>query len=151
MKTTRIIGNKVENFPVSENQIFIGEITGSPAVGKIFAKRMEYLSVVEEIKEAVKYKELFNQTKNSTAILVLKGYIEVEIVEKEKHVFISVCFERKPDNAGFSGLTDKKGIGYTKFIESYNRQVPVLVSLICYETHEETLIIGAKNVRLTIL
>ncbi|WP_152394755.1 hypothetical protein [Paenibacillus guangzhouensis] len=151
MKTTRLINNKSDNFSVSENLMFIGEMLHSPVVGKMFSSRTEYLSVAKEITEAVEFLGLSNQSKKSTAILVLKGNIEVDIVEREDCIFMSVWFKGKPDKAGFSGLTDTKGIGYAKFIEKYNKQFPIVLSLMCNETKEETLIFGVKNVRLTTL
>ncbi|AIQ34040.1 hypothetical protein [Paenibacillus sp. FSL R5-0345] len=149
MKTTRSIDNKGDNFPVSENQMFIGQIASSPAVGKIFAKRTEYLSVVKEFKEAIEFLGLSNQRKNSTAILILKSNTYIEIVEREDCIFLNVSF--KGDKAGFSGLTDTKGFGYRKFLESYKRQPSIMVALICEETNEETLFLGVKNVKLTTL
>jgi len=149
MKTRRLIDNKGDNFPVSENQMFIGQIASFPAVGKIFARRSEYLSVVKEFKEVVKIHPLLNKSNNPDHIHDLKSNIYIEIVEREDCVFLNVSF--KGDKAGFSGLTDTKGFGFEKFLESYKQQSPFLVSLICNETNEETLIFGIKNVRITTL
>jgi len=148
MTNTRLTVNKSDIFPANENQIFVGKISSSPAVGKMFAKRTEYLMVVEEVKKAIEFLGLSNPNKyKTTAILVLKGHVEVEIAEREECVFLSVCFKGDKATTGFLGLTDIKGIGYTKFLESYKEQSPILISLICNETHEETLIFGVKNVR----
>ncbi|CAM3060924.1 hypothetical protein PASE110613_14975 [Paenibacillus sediminis] len=138
-------------FPVSENDLFIGQTSTYPVVGKLFVNKTEYLSVAKEITEAVEFLGLSNQSKKSTAILVLKGNIEVDIVEREDCIFMSVWFKGKPDKAGFSGLTDTKGIGYAKIIEKYKKKFPIVLSLMCNETKEETLIFGVKNVGLTTL
>ncbi|MEK3749010.1 hypothetical protein NYE25_12255 [Paenibacillus sp. FSL E2-8871] len=149
MKSTGFKDNNLDNFPVSEDRMFIGQISSSPAVGKMFARRSEYLSVVKEFKEAVKFHGLLNKSNNSNSILVLRSNTYIEIVERKNSVFLSVSF--KGDKAGFSGFTDSKGIGYEKFLESYKRQPSILVALICEETSEETFFLGVKNVRITTL
>ncbi|MCR8659310.1 hypothetical protein [Paenibacillus endoradicis] len=140
MKTTSLIENKGDNFPVSENHIFIGVISSSPTVGKMFAKRTEYLSVVKEVKKVVGSLAMLNESKKSTVIIPLKGNIAVDIVEREDCIFLNVCFNGKTNNVGFAGLTDTKGIGYKKFLGKYKKQIPIMLILHCNETHEETLI-----------
>ncbi|MBE1446090.1 hypothetical protein [Paenibacillus sp. OAS669] len=135
----------------NEDQIFIGEILSSPAIGKMFSKKSDYLSCINEFKKSIKYFGLANQNKNTTAIFVLKGHVEVEIIEKEDCVFINVTFINNNTISGFLGLTDTKGFGFEKFNECYKQKPHVLVSLICNESQEETLIFGVNNVKLTTL
>lgn len=143
--------SKTSLFQNSMDQIFIGEMSVGPVVGKFFAKRESYLLAMEQIKESVEFLGLFNKSRNTTFIAILKGQLEVDIVEREDCIFLSFWFKGRSDIAGFSGLTDTKGFGYERFLEKYKEKPGVLLSLVCSETNEETIVSGIKKVRLQTL
>ncbi|GGG15395.1 hypothetical protein [Paenibacillus aceti] len=132
-----------------ENQIFIGQIGFSPAIGKAFTTRTEYLSIVNQVIESKSFLGLSNQTKNSSVNFLLTS--QVEIIEKEDCISLNFSFIAKSKIIGFAGLTDTKGSGYEKFLESYDEKKPILVSLICMETGEEMQLLCLQKPKLTIL
>ncbi|WP_433922850.1 hypothetical protein [Paenibacillus taichungensis] len=63
------MGNTKENSNLNfsnGDQMFIGEISKTPAVGKIFAKRKVYLVAVEQVRESGEFLGLTNENGSLT-------------------------------------------------------------------------------------
>lgn len=148
------MGNNKKNSSLNffnGDQMFIGEISKTPAVGKIFTRRKDYLMAVQQVRESGEFLGLTNEHRSLTTLKLLTGQTEVDIVEREDCVFLSVWLKGRKDITGFSGLTDTKGLGFYSFLVGYKRNPSILISLICNETNEETLVLGIKKVNLKTL
>ena len=148
------MGNTKKNSNLSffnGDQMFIGEISKTPAVGKLFAKRKDYLVAVQQVRESGEFLGLTNENGSLTTLNLLAAQTEVDIVERENCVFLSVWLKGRKVTTGFFGLTDTKGLGFYSFLEGYRQNPSILISLICNETNEETFVLGIKKVNLNTL
>ncbi|MBP1965183.1 hypothetical protein [Paenibacillus aceris] len=145
------IGNNTL-LPVSENKIFIGQISNFAVIGRVLCKRKRYLMDIKRIKQVVKMMELTSiSTDKISRVALLNRNTELEIIEKEDCVSIDVKFKENGLQTGFGGLTDSKGIGFQRFLNQYKLQKSILIVLICEETGEEFHINGFFNTELRTL